>query len=242
MKAVDVEAALAKAYCEPKHALFYEVPTRPDNSGRKIDALSIALWQSLNFEITGFEIKVSRSDWLRELKDPAKGEALFQFCHQFYVVTPKNPPNTIIRPDEVPANWGWIEVTRDKIYTVKKAPKLSPEPLTVGLMVAILRREGRRAKAAAQIAARDALRDEREELEKRARYYRDEGARGWKAKAEAAEKAIADFEAATGIPLKECSRQYGSANATRLGDCIRLITETGMVDAGWNSANLKRHV
>ena len=43
---------------------------------RWADALAVQLWESRGLSITGFEVKVSRSDWVKEMKHPEKQSPL----------------------------------------------------------------------------------------------------------------------------------------------------------------------
>ena len=44
------------------------------------------VWPSRGLYLHGFEIKVHRNDWLRELKNPAKAEEIAGYCHFWWVV------------------------------------------------------------------------------------------------------------------------------------------------------------
>ncbi|HYJ21079.1 MAG TPA: hypothetical protein VEW07_03530, partial [Solirubrobacterales bacterium] len=53
---------------------------------RTIDAVSLNLWPSRGMLLDGYEIKVSRSDWLRELKNPAKAEEFAGLVDRLWLV------------------------------------------------------------------------------------------------------------------------------------------------------------
>ncbi len=55
---------------------------------RTMDAWAMNCWESTGFRKIAFEVKVSRSDFLRELKDPRKREPAMKVSHQFYFVAP----------------------------------------------------------------------------------------------------------------------------------------------------------
>jgi hypothetical protein len=69
-----------------------------------------------NFCCTGYEIKVSRADWLQDTKWPQ----YLELCHRMYLVAPQD----VIRPDELPESMGLLVPTKNstKLYTKKKAP------------------------------------------------------------------------------------------------------------------------
>lgn len=66
------------------------VPKVRDAAGfsatRTIDAIAMSLWPSRGLELHGHEIKVSRSDWLRELKEPEKAEAFSSVVDRWWLV------------------------------------------------------------------------------------------------------------------------------------------------------------
>lgn len=84
-------------------AVFLTEVTAPGSS-RRADAVHIAQWASRGAgQIDVCEVKTSRSDWLRELRDPGKAEAWWPYSSRHWLVAPNT---SIARPDEVPAGWG----------------------------------------------------------------------------------------------------------------------------------------
>lgn len=102
-----------------------------------MDWIAVGLWSSRGFPIIGHEQKSFRSDWLRELKKPAKQESHFRYLNQMYLLTDKE---NVAKPEEIPAPWGWKHIKNDKVYTMKKAPQLTPEPVPKSFLTALLRR------------------------------------------------------------------------------------------------------
>ncbi|GLU58606.1 hypothetical protein [Paenarthrobacter ureafaciens] len=90
--------------------------------------------------IHGHEIKVSRSDWLTELRDPSKAERIKRFCHRWWLVV---PDASIVKPGELPEGWGLMVKAGNVLRAKHRAPKLDPEPLTLdfvaGLTAAVQR-------------------------------------------------------------------------------------------------------
>lgn len=77
-------------YPAESYALFSQVRNSIGfvRHARYADALALGLWQSRGLLLYGFEIKSTRSDWLRELKDPEKQElGVLQYCDHWYLVT-----------------------------------------------------------------------------------------------------------------------------------------------------------
>lgn len=76
------------------------------SAGSRIDVWAMNVWPSGGFVTIAYEIKVSRGDFLRELKDDHKRDWALTFSDEFYFVAPKD----LIKPDELPDNSGLIEV------------------------------------------------------------------------------------------------------------------------------------
>lgn len=96
----------------------------PPKIDRRFDMIAIMGWQSRGHEAIGFEIKVSRSDWLAELKNPAKADPLVTLCSRWFVASPPN----VVRVEELPTAWGLMVIHPDQIRISKQAPNLSPTP------------------------------------------------------------------------------------------------------------------
>lgn len=89
----------------PRYVFAEHVKDAPGFAGsRTADFVAQDLWNSKGLHLIGHEVKVSRSDWLSELRDPTKAEAIRQFCHQWYLVV----PDAKIVKDDLPAGWGLI--------------------------------------------------------------------------------------------------------------------------------------
>ncbi|HMJ56688.1 MAG TPA: hypothetical protein VK540_31685 [Polyangiaceae bacterium] len=121
-------------------AFLREVSNGTGWSGMKqyADALVVSCWPSRGIWIGGVEIKVSRSDWLRELKKPGKSAPIQAFCQHWWVAAPPG----IVQLDELPKTWGLYEVTGKKAKVARPAPELKPVPLTLEFIASILRNVG----------------------------------------------------------------------------------------------------
>ena len=116
-----VKAAIAKRHKED--LFFTEVkdgPTQIVNHHSKIDALSMKIsWTK--FTITGYEVKVSRSDFLRD----EKWHAYLPMCNQLYFAVAPGVCDT----SEVPEVCGLVTVTQNGgLRTVRKAPWREIDP------------------------------------------------------------------------------------------------------------------
>ncbi|HEY3924379.1 MAG TPA: hypothetical protein VGL75_07440 [Acidothermaceae bacterium] len=91
---------------------------------RTIDALALSLWESRGHELHGYEVKVSRSDWLRELADPAKADGFIARCDRWWLVAAEG----VAKAAEMPTGWGLLVAQGDKLRAVVQAPKLPRTP------------------------------------------------------------------------------------------------------------------
>ena len=96
--------------------------------------------------VIGHEVKVSRSDWLTELRNPAKSEVWRRYCHQWYLVC---PDPSIVR-DDLPDGWGLMTLTRGGALRVKVAAPVNLSRQELPLMAA-----AQLARAIAQTAVRE---------------------------------------------------------------------------------------
>jgi hypothetical protein len=104
---------------------------------RCADMIVQDLWPSRGLELHGYEVKVSRSDWLTELKHPEKAEEFRRYVHRWWLVV---PDAAIVRPGELPRGWGLLAARPDGgLRPYVSAPPLRPEPMPPTLIAALLR-------------------------------------------------------------------------------------------------------
>jgi hypothetical protein len=87
---------------------------------RRIDAVAFNMWGARSHRVLGFEVKVSRGDWLRELKSWEKSGEWERVVDEFIVVAPAK----MIAVDEIPAGWGLLELSGTSLR-IKVRPKAS---------------------------------------------------------------------------------------------------------------------
>lgn len=99
---------------------------------RTLDAVSLGFWPSRGMELEGFEIKVSRADWLRELKDPSKMDSFAGLLDRVWLVV---SDRKIVLDGELPPGWGLLykhgnglrqQVAAEKLHELGKG-ELPPE-------------------------------------------------------------------------------------------------------------------
>lgn len=137
MRTGEVKALLRKRYQSPEWALMFEVADATGAGQRRYaDAVAMNLWPSRGLTIHGFEIKVSRSDWMRELKSPEKSVPVQKYCHHWWVVA----PDGVIKDGELPANWGFMRASASKLEIEHPAPTLDNLPVDDLFVASMLRR------------------------------------------------------------------------------------------------------
>ncbi len=134
----DVVEALRRRFPPPAWALFTGVA---DGTGgranRWADALAMSIWPSRGLELVGFEIKTARGDFLREMKNPKKAEAVGRYCDRWWIAAGSKK---ICKAEELPPAWGLLVPHGDTMKIVKDAAKLDCEPVNRTFVAAILRR------------------------------------------------------------------------------------------------------
>ena len=133
--------ALREHFPAPAYAVLDHVRSHTGYGGRErtIDAIVMGLWPSRGIELWGIEIKSSRSDWQRELRDPAKAERLFAEFDRFFLLT---GDLKVAALDEIPEPWGWMAIgPKGRIVTKKAAPLNSAAAATSGRFLASLMRK-----------------------------------------------------------------------------------------------------
>lgn len=135
----DIIAVLRAQFPSPEYAFFEQVANGVGWGARRwADAVAMGIWPSRGLLLHGFEIKVDRADWKRELKNPAKAEAVYAYCDRWWIAAPKG----LIGKEELPPTWGLYEVADGrKGKIIVPAPELTPAPMTKAFVAAILRRQ-----------------------------------------------------------------------------------------------------
>lgn len=109
MKASEVIEALKKDWRRDWEMVWIK-EFRPsmgwNGEQRRLDLWGMHLSPAKGMHAHSFEVKVSRSDWLVELKQPLKRRMALAISNFFWLATPKG----IIKPEELPPQTGLIEI------------------------------------------------------------------------------------------------------------------------------------
>jgi hypothetical protein len=185
------------------YAILTEVPEAVGGGCRRIDALGMTLWNSRGLELHGYEIKVSRSDWLRELKRPEKADGIYSYCDRWWIVVSSAD---VVKRDEFPQTWGLMVAEGAGLKVAIKAPKQKkPRAISRGFLAAIFRKAAQtnvdqRLIAAARREGYNAgVADARDETKNHSPLARE--LRHAKEQASRLEQRVSRFEKETGIDI-----------------------------------------
>ena len=133
-----MEKYLADRYCDSRQWVFLTRVASSTGGGNRIaDGMAFNMYASTGWEILGFEIKVSRSDFLAELKDMSKSNEIMEYCDKWYLVV---SDASIVLEGELPKNWGLLVLKDGKLVQKVRAIPKKPCPVPVHFMASILRR------------------------------------------------------------------------------------------------------
>lgn len=100
--------------------------TKPGRD-RRIDALAVSCKGATFGEVHGIEVKVTRADWLRELKDGRKADAGAALCHRWWLAV---GDKTIVKAGELPDGWGLLvphgRGLRVDVHPTARTPDVTP--------------------------------------------------------------------------------------------------------------------
>lgn len=215
-------AALRARFAAPAFAFLEQVRNRTGYGGdiRTADALAMSLWPSRGLELHGFEVKVSRSDWTRELAAPDKADEIARYCDRWWVVVPKM--SDIIHAGELPPTWGCLELRGKKLVAVVEAPKLDAAPPTKAMLCGILRNAADaqrlmvpKSEIQAEIAAAF---DRGHDAGEKSTDYKTRGAQS---ALDHLRSQVASFEAASGVKID-------TWNSGPIGEAVRFVLDGGI--------------
>lgn len=133
VSAFDIKTALeARARKSGKAGFWPEITVPAPDGDLRLDGVELE-WSYGNMWVHGFEIKVSRSDWLRD----AKYERYRKYCDTLTVVCPKG----MIGRDEIPGDIGlmWYDPDKNMLRYKRKPGYDTPDKDTSILKDRLLR-------------------------------------------------------------------------------------------------------
>lgn len=213
LKQPGVHGALCRKYSDPEYAIFFEVHDKIGAHNTSADAIAMGLWKSRGQDLHGFEIKDFRSDWLRELKNPAKAERISSYCDYWWLAT---STDQVAKLDEIPSKWGLMVLKGRNLHVVKAAPRLEAQPMSRQFLAALLRRGHEDVMSDDRVRA--AIDKAREEGEKRAIDNNQHEFRIATRERDNYKRAIEEFEQASGIKIDRYDGAY-------LGQAVKFLRE-----------------
>lgn len=221
----SIVAALERKYPQDKGAygILYEVGNSTGfDCNRHCDALVMSLWPYRGLTLKGFEFKASRSDFLKELADPSKAEAIQRYCDEFWLAV---TDESIVRltDGELPVSWGLMALdARGSLRVIREAPQLTPVPLDRSMLAAIFRRVAEPIHAVSSSEISNAVNKVAEEHRK---HHRSEVERLVKER-RAVEAKIYEFERSIGCRIdgfSDVHSRWGENHQQNLADAIRYV-------------------
>lgn len=183
------------------------------DSNRSADAMALGLYKTRGRELWGFEMKVSRTDWLKELDQPEKSESWLRFCDRWALVV---TDASIVHTGELPEAWGLYAPVGKRLKCITPAPKLDPDPLTRIALTALM--------YAGMKVQDDKLKERLKAEYERGRKSVQSSIVGWENEAEKLREVMEEFERVSGINL----RYYDVEKVKGLGTKLNALT------TGWN--------
>lgn len=182
------------------------------NASRTADAVAMNLWPSRGLELHGFEVKVTRGDWLKELANPAKAEAVFGYCDRWWLVA---AARDVVLPAELPPTWGLLVPRGGGLVAEVEAPKLAATPLDRSIIAAMLKRARTGMVSEASIDAR------LQQAEKR-------GAERCRSEKERAKGELAEFKESVRAFTSASGIQINAWNGPQLGRALQFVLNHGV--------------
>lgn len=184
------------------------------NATRRADAVAIGLWPSHGYPIHLYELKASRSDLQKELKDPKKADAIGKFADYFWLVV---DDVKIIDGLVLPDTWGVLAPKNQVLRIVKKAPKLPAKDPDRAFVAAMIRKVCESwVPRATHAALREDLDTKIRDLVEKARTENREDASHELAELK---RTIAAFEEKSGV-------QINRYNAANIGDAVKIVLDS----------------
>lgn len=105
---------------------------------QRIDFFAVHTWPSKRYQSIAYEVKVSRGDFLKEIRHPEKRRFAESVASKSYFVAPIG----LIKSHEVPEGWGLMEPKRGtrSLRIIKHAEERTSVKWTQHFMMSMIRR------------------------------------------------------------------------------------------------------
>lgn len=134
---VAIEHLLRIRWAPPTYASFLELHASIGGfASSRLDFFAIGCWRSVGLHGVAAEVKVSRGDFLRELKKPDKRAFAESVARECWFACDKG----VAKVEEIPERWGFLEKIGSGLVVRKAAPQRDVEPWKAEFVSAIARR------------------------------------------------------------------------------------------------------
>lgn len=137
---MSIESALRKRHAAERCWVYFDqCPVGTGgNSKNYLDGFAISCFESEKNKRICYEIKVSRADFLNEIKKPHKRRYGLMMSNEFYFVAPKG----LLKPSDIPIECGLMEYdeSHDQLRISIPAPYRESLRPNWNMVVALLRR------------------------------------------------------------------------------------------------------
>lgn len=180
---------------------------------RHADAVAFGIWPSHGFAVHGYELKVSRADVQKELKDPTKADAVGKYCDHWWLVV---ADLKIIDGLVIPDSWGVLHPKSQVLRVHRNAPKQKAKPFDRSFAAAMIRNV---TKSWVPISVHNALKEDiHQQVIAKAAEQRLDGSEDAKREFDRLKKRVTEFEEAAGFSLE----QY---RAGQQGEAVRMLMD-----------------
>ncbi|MHB1509127.1 MAG: MmcB family DNA repair protein [Acidimicrobiales bacterium] len=214
LSAGDIRDALHLRWPDGDYVVIEEAPDGVLRQGRRLDLVAMSTWRSRGYEIDGVEVKVSVSDYRREIKDAEKADWWWRHVHRFWIAVPAEIAPRV--QEGLPPTWGLLAVSGGVARTVVKAPRHEAQPLGWNQCLGLLRAASHAGVAALQRAEATGYRRGAESTSE------TKAAVDMRTQRDLADlqKKVAVFKSASGIDVGDT---WGDKDAERLGHLVASV-------------------
>lgn len=124
------------AFGNRRYVVAEHVGLEPLYPRRRLDLIALDTWGSTGYALDGYEVKTSRSDLQRELRDPSKAAAFTAHLDTFSLVV---AAGVSLDRLEIPPAWGILVCSDGGTLRYRRKPARLSDPATYGASAPLTR-------------------------------------------------------------------------------------------------------